>query len=55
MINPAGPQALDDNVSDLQPRNHLYLTAGATNLSLTFPLDTTTLSDGSHELDGGGL
>ena len=50
MINPAGPQALDENVSDLQPRNHLYLTAGVTNLSLMFPLDTTMLSDGSHEL-----
>jgi hypothetical protein len=48
-------QALNQNVSDLQPRNHLYLTAGVTNLSLTFPLDTTALSDGSHELDGGGL
>ena len=41
---------LDQNVSDLQPRNHLYLTAGVTNLSLAFPLDTTALSDGSHEL-----
>jgi uncharacterized protein (TIGR03790 family) len=47
---PAGTNTLDDNVFDLQPRNHLYLTAGVTNLSLTFPLDTTTLSDGSHEL-----
>jgi hypothetical protein len=45
-----GPQALDQNVSDLQPRSHLYLTAGVTNLSLTFPLDTTALSDGCHEL-----
>jgi uncharacterized protein (TIGR03790 family) len=50
MINPIGTQALNQNVSDLQPRNHLYLTAGVTNLSLTFPLDTTALSDGSHEL-----
>jgi uncharacterized protein (TIGR03790 family) len=50
VLTPSGTQALDQNVSDLQPRNHLYLTAGATNLSLTFPLDTTTLSDGCHEL-----
>jgi len=50
IISPTGTQALDQNVSDLQPRNHLYLTAGVTNLSLTFPLNTTTLSDGSHEL-----
>ena len=50
IIQDPGTNHLDDNVSDLQPRNHLYLTAGVTNLSLTFPLDTTTLSDGSHEL-----
>jgi uncharacterized protein (TIGR03790 family) len=50
IISPGGTQALNQNVSDLQPRNHLYLTAGVTNLSFTFPLDTTTLSDGSHEL-----
>jgi len=49
-ISPAGAQALNQNLSDLQPRNHLYLMAGVTDLSLTFPLDTTTLSDGSHEL-----
>jgi hypothetical protein len=46
----AGTNRLDENVSDLQPRNHLYLTAGVTNLSLTFSLDTTALADGSHEL-----
>ena len=49
-LTPIGTQALDQNVSDLQPRNHLYLTDGVTNLSLTFPLDTTALSDGCHEL-----
>ena len=49
-LQPAGTNTLDDNVSDLQPRNHLYLTAGVTNLSFTFPLDTTALADGSHEL-----
>ena len=43
-------QALDQNVSDLQPRAHLYITAGVTNLSLSFPLDTTALPDGCHEL-----
>jgi len=47
---PPGTNTLDDNVSDLQPRNHLYVTAGVTNLSFTFPLDTTALSDGCHEL-----
>ena len=41
---------LTQNLSDLQPRNHLYVTAGASSLALTFPLDTTTLSDGYHNL-----
>jgi uncharacterized protein (TIGR03790 family) len=50
VISPGGTQALNQNVSDLQPRNHLYVTAGVTNLSFTFPLDTTTLSEGCHEL-----
>jgi len=45
-----GTRSLDQNFGDLQPRNHLYVTAGVTNLSLTFPLDTTALADGSHEL-----
>ncbi len=49
-ISPTNTQALNQNFGDLQPRNHLYLTAGVTNLSLTFPLDTSALSDGSHEL-----
>ncbi len=47
---PAGVQRLTENLGDLQPRNHLYLTAGATNLSFSFPLDTTTRANGSHEL-----
>jgi uncharacterized protein (TIGR03790 family) len=41
---------LTQNLSDLQPRNHLYVAAGATSLALTFPLDTTSLPDGYHEL-----
>ena len=49
-ISPTGTQTLNQNLGDLQPRNHLYLTAGVTDLSLTFPLDTTALADGSHEL-----
>ncbi len=44
------PRGLRGNVSDLEPRNHLYVTAGASSVALTFPLDTTTLSDGYHEL-----
>jgi hypothetical protein len=49
-ISPTGTQTLNQNLGDLQPRNHLYITAGVTNLSLVFPLDTTALSDGCHEL-----
>jgi len=50
LISPTGIQALTDNLPDLQPRNHLYFTAGTTNLSPTFPFDTTVLADGFHEL-----
>lgn len=46
----AGTNRLDENVSDLQPRNHLYLTAGATNLAVTFALNTAAYPDGWHEL-----
>lgn len=41
---------LRGNLDDLRPRNHLYLAAGVTNLSLLFTLDSTTLPDGYHEL-----
>jgi uncharacterized protein (TIGR03790 family) len=49
-VTPNVSSMLDQNLADLQPRDHLYLTAGVTNLLLTFPLDTTSLADGSHEL-----
>ncbi len=44
------PGPLTQNLSDLQPRNHLYVTAGASRLALTFPLATTSLPDGYHTL-----
>jgi uncharacterized protein (TIGR03790 family) len=50
VFQPSGTQKLDQNVGDLQPRNHLYLTAGATNLPFTFAFNTTTQADGYHEL-----
>jgi len=50
LFQPAGGQKVDENLPDLQPRNHLYLTAGATNLLLTFAFDTATQADGYHEL-----
>lgn len=49
-FTPPGTNRLDANAADFPPRNHLYITAGATNLPLTFALDTTTLADGFHEL-----
>src|SRR5579883_684428 len=41
---------LNSNARDIAPRNHLYITAGTTNLSLSFQLDTAALMDGHHEL-----
>ena len=49
-LAPTGACQFDENLSDLRPRNHLYVTAGATNLSFDFPLSTATLADGDHEL-----
>jgi uncharacterized protein (TIGR03790 family) len=43
-------QTITQNSSDLQSRNHLYVTAGASSIWLTFPLNTTNLTDGCHEL-----
>jgi len=50
VISPAGPTLMYAGLSDLQPRNHLYVRAGAPNLGSSFLLDTRTLSDGYHEL-----
>lgn len=50
IISPSGAAQLNGNLSDLLPRNHLYVTIGATNLALTFLLDTAALADGFHEL-----
>jgi hypothetical protein len=49
-INPAGTNTLAANLPDLRPRNHLYVTAGLTNLPVTFGLNTTALPDGYHQL-----
>jgi hypothetical protein len=50
-VIPAGNNTLMDNITDLEPRNHLYVAAGTTHLSFTFPFNTATLPDGYHELD----
>jgi uncharacterized protein (TIGR03790 family) len=49
-IAPTTQQTLTENLADLQPRNHLYLTAGLTNLNLTFAFNSTLYADGAHEL-----
>ncbi len=49
--HPSGNTALVDNIDDLRPRAHLYITAGTSNLSLTFPFVSTNLPDGYHELE----
>ncbi len=49
-VFPSAPSQLDEQPADLMPRNHLYVTTGATNLPLTVSLDTATLPDGYHEL-----
>ena len=49
-FTPDTTSGLNDNLSDVQPRNHLYARAGATNLAVSFPLTTTALADGFHEL-----
>jgi hypothetical protein len=41
---------LTDNLSELLPRNHVYVTAGVTNLNFGFRIDTSMLSDGYHDL-----
>lgn len=42
--------AEESDPNDQAARNHVYLSAGATNLVFSFPLDTTLLDDGFHEL-----
>ncbi len=53
-ISPAGTAKLEDNLSDLKPRGHLYITAGVTNLAFTFSFNTTTQANGSHQLTAVG-
>jgi hypothetical protein len=48
-----GPSGIRDLVSiptDMFPRQHLYVTAGLTNLAMTFGFNTTTQANGYHDL-----
>jgi uncharacterized protein (TIGR03790 family) len=47
---PAGAVQLNQNLTDLLPRNHLYVRAGMPSLTHEFVLDTTSLPDGHHDL-----
>ena len=47
---PFGTNTLQDNLSDLRPRNHLYVSSGLDALPISFTLDTTQIPDGFHEL-----
>jgi hypothetical protein len=50
VVAPSGFANLTESVADLEARNHLYITAGVTNLRGTFALDTRLLADGFHDL-----
>ncbi len=47
---PIGTNPLAENVTDLRPRNHLYLSSGMYLLSVNFSFDTTQMPDGWHQL-----
>jgi hypothetical protein len=47
---PPGTNRLEDNLSDMRPRNHLYVSSGAFLLPVNCVLDTTQFPDGFHEL-----
>jgi hypothetical protein len=46
----AGLRRLDDNLSDLRPRNHLLVSSGSALLPVNWTLDTSGLPDGFHQL-----
>jgi uncharacterized protein (TIGR03790 family) len=52
VLSPTTAQTLDENQSDLQPRNHLYVSSGLgfPMISLSFPFDSAQIDDGYHEL-----
>ena len=50
LVLPSSTDYLQDNLSDLEPRNHLYVASGALSLPVNAVLDTTQLADGCHDL-----
>ncbi|HTL16287.1 MAG TPA: hypothetical protein VL793_03570, partial [Patescibacteria group bacterium] len=51
VVLPAGTNTLEDNISDLRPRNHLYLSSGLNRILIPLTLDTIQIPDGFHELE----
>jgi hypothetical protein len=49
-VYPAGTNPLADNVNDLRPRNHIYVSSGTGSLAVNFACDTSLLADGYHQL-----
>lgn len=49
-FDPPGTNGLDENAADFPPRGHLFVTAGVTNLPLSFAFNTAAQADGFHEL-----
>jgi uncharacterized protein (TIGR03790 family) len=49
-VTPGSAARLNQNSSDLLPRNHLCVSAGVSSDTHYFDFDTTTLADGYHEL-----
>jgi len=47
---PSGTNLLQDNLTDLRPRNHLYVSSGAASLATAWVLNTTRFPDGFHQL-----
>ena len=50
VLYPTNSLTLDENRSDLQPRNHVYISSGLPLISFGFPFDSSQLDDGYHEL-----
>jgi hypothetical protein len=49
-LSPGSQVALTQNLSDLQPRAHVYVAAGLTSLTIPLALDTRAMADGFHAL-----
>lgn len=50
VIQPLLTNELDENVEDLMPRAHIYVTGGLANPGFSFGFNTATQADGFHEL-----